>query len=184
MSAPSSSESALASPKTARAGVAGLTAAMAAHATVARSTTLLLRLYLGSAFLNEARHKIGPGTWSGFITWMPTFIAQHVQHGTGPYIAFLRDVVVPHGALFAALVAIGETAVGIAMLLGVTTRAAAAVGIILTTNYMLLNGTSLTDVSNDRALLVGFIVVLLTAPGRVFGIDKYLARRWPRAILW
>lgn len=184
MSAPSSSGSALAGPKIARAGVPGLTAAMATHATVARSTTLLLRLYLGSAFLNEARHKIGPGTWSGWITWMPTFIAQHVQQGTGPYTVFLRDVVVPHGDLFAALVAIGETAVGTAMLLGATTRAAAVVGIMLTTNYMLLNGTRFTDVSNDRALLVGFIVVLLTAPGRVFGVDTYLARRWPRVILW
>ncbi len=157
---------------------------MATHATVPRSTTLLLRLYLGTAFLNEARHKVGPGTWGGWISWMPGFIAQHVQHGTGLYIAFLRSVVVPHGALFAGLVAIGETAVGMAMLLGLTTRFAGAVGIILTTNYALLNGTSLTDVSNDRALLVGFIVVLLTAPGRVFGIDRYLARRWPRGIWW
>jgi thiosulfate dehydrogenase [quinone] large subunit len=157
---------------------------MATHATVPRSTTLLLRLYLGTAFLNEARHKVGPGEWAGWISWMPGFIAQHVQHDTGHYIAFLQSVVVPHGVLFAGLVAIGETAVGAAMLLGVTTRFAAVIGILLTTNYALLNGTSLTDVSNDRALLVGFIVVLLTAPGRVFGIDAYLARRWPRAICW
>jgi len=184
MSAASTSGSAIAGTETAGAGLSGLASVIGTHATVARSTTLLLRLYLGTAFLNEARHKVGPGTWAGWISWMPGFIAQHVQHGTGPYIAFLQSIVVPHGVLFAGLVAIGETAVGSAMVLGLTTRLAAAVGIILTANYALLNGTSLTDVSNDRALLVGFIVVLLTAPGRVLGIDTYLARRWPRVIVW
>lgn len=161
-----------------------LEAVMATDVTVPRGTTLLLRLYLGAAFLNEVRHKVGVGTWTDWLKWMPGDISNHAQHGTGIYDAFLTVVVVPHGTLFAALVALGELGVVIAMLLGAGTRLGAAVGILLTTNYALLNGTSLTAVSNDRALLVGFIVVLLTAPGRVLGLDAYLARRWPRFPLW
>jgi uncharacterized membrane protein YphA (DoxX/SURF4 family) len=161
-----------------------LSSVMAMHGTVPRIVALPLRLYLASAFLMEVRHKVAPGKWTGWIQWMPTHILHHVQHNTGLYSDFLASIVVPHGALFAALVALGELGVTISLLLGLTTRLGAAVGILLTMNYALLNGTSLPSVSNDRALLVGFIVVLLAAPGRVLGLDAYLARRWPRVILW
>jgi uncharacterized membrane protein YphA (DoxX/SURF4 family) len=161
-----------------------LNSVMAMHATMPRITALPLRLYLGSAFLSEVRHKIGPGTWTGWLHWMPAHILRHVQHDTGLYRDLLASIVLPHGTLFAALVALGELGVAISLLLGLATRLGVAVGILLTVNYALLNGTSLLDVSNDRALLVGFIVVLLTAPGRVLGFDAYLARRWPRAPFW
>jgi uncharacterized membrane protein YphA (DoxX/SURF4 family) len=152
--------------------------------TMPRATTVALRVYLGVAVLLEVRHKIGPKHWSGWITWMPGFLGGHVQHHPGWYSSFLGAVVLPHATLFAALVALGELGVSISLLAGVATRLGAAVGILLTTNYVLLNGTGFSDVSNDRALLVGFLVVLLAASGRTCGVDMYLAKRWPRVWLW
>jgi uncharacterized membrane protein YphA (DoxX/SURF4 family) len=169
---------------TARGVLARIGVAMHGDVTVPRVTTLPLRLYLASAFILEVKNKIGPGKWTAWLEWMPTDITDQVQHVAGFYRPFLTAIVLPHATLFGALVALGEAGVSIALLIGGLTRLAAAVGILLTANYALLNGTSLTAVSNDRALLVGFIVVLLTAPGRVFGVDAYLARRWPRSILW
>lgn len=164
--------------------VSRIVVAMNSDATVPRVTTLALRFYLASAIFLEVKNKIGP-KWAGWLDWMPTDLVENAHHDLGFYQIFLAAIVEPHARVFAGLVAFGELGVCIALFLGGMTRLAAAVGIFLTMNYALLNaaGTPLS-VSNDCALLVGFLVVLLTAPGRVLGVDAYLSKRWPRSILW
>jgi hypothetical protein len=38
--------------------------------------------------------------------------------------------------------------------------------------------------SEDAAVFFSALVCLLGAAGRAWGIDSYLARRWPRIWLW
>jgi uncharacterized membrane protein YphA (DoxX/SURF4 family) len=115
---------------------------------------------------------------------MPGYVKDAVPHTVWFYQPMLTRVVLPHAALFAGVVAVGELVVGAALFLGVGTRGATALGALLTINYFLLNGLRVVDVGNDLALMVGCVVVLLSAAGRTFGIDAYLARRWPAVLLW
>jgi uncharacterized membrane protein YphA (DoxX/SURF4 family) len=114
---------------TARGVLARIGIVMDSDATVPRVTTLPLRLYLASAFILEVKNKIGPGKWTAWLEWMPTDIADQVQHVAGFYRLFLTAIVLPHATLFGALVALGEAGVSIALLIGGLTRLAAAVGI-------------------------------------------------------
>jgi len=143
-----------------------------------------LRLYLSTVFLDSLTNKVGPGKWGGWLDWMPGYVADQLPRAAALYRPVLAAVVLPHARVFAALVAIGEVSVGCALLLGAGTRLAAVVGMFLTANYFLFNGLSVIDESNDFAIMIGCLVVLLTAAGRTFGVDAVLARRWPNCPLW
>ena len=143
-----------------------------------------LRFYFGAAFLSAASNKVGSANWSHWPEWMAGVIADRLPEVTPLYRPFLTGVVVPHVTFFAPFVALTEIAVGVALILGGATRLAAAVGILLTTNYFLLDGMSVVDVSNDAAFIVGLAILVITAAGRVLGFDAFLSRRWPRSKLW
>jgi uncharacterized membrane protein YphA (DoxX/SURF4 family) len=143
-----------------------------------------LRLYLGCAFLSAASNKVGRGKWGHWPEWMGDFIQTQLQQATGFYRPILAAVILPHTGFFAPFVAVMEIAVGVALIVGGATRLAAALGILLTLNYFLLDGMSVIDVSNDAAFMVTLTVVLVTAAGRTAGLDAALARRWPRVWLW
>jgi uncharacterized membrane protein YphA (DoxX/SURF4 family) len=143
-----------------------------------------LRLYFGAAFLSAASNKIGSANWSHWPEWMAGVIAGRLPEVTPLYRPFLTSVVLPHITFFAPLVALTEVAVGIALILGGATRLAAAVGILLTANYFLLDGMTVVDVSNDAAFMVGLAILVTTAAGRVLGVDAMLSRRWPGSKLW
>jgi thiosulfate dehydrogenase (quinone) large subunit len=153
-------------------------------ATVPGWIVVPLRLYLSTAFLGALTNKAGPRRWSAWLHFMPHFVAQLQPHAARWYQPVLTHIVLPHATVFAALVSVGEVAVGVALLFGAVTRLAAAGGIMLTANYFLLNGLTVADVSNDFAILIGLIVVFLSRAGRTLGIDAWLARRWPNVPLW
>jgi uncharacterized membrane protein YphA (DoxX/SURF4 family) len=115
---------------------------------------------------------------------MPDLVARQAPHAAAWYQPVLAHIVLPHATLFAALVSIGEVAVGFSLLFGAVTRLGAAAGIVLTANYFVLNGLTIADVSNDFAILIGLIVVFRARAGRTLGADAWLARRWPDSPLW
>ncbi|HEY6842682.1 MAG TPA: DoxX family protein, partial [Thermoanaerobaculia bacterium] len=101
------------------------------------------------------------------------------------YQHFLRADVLPHAALFSYLVMIGELVAGICLLTGAFTRAGAAIAMLLFLNYMFAKGRwFLSPDSEDAAVFFSALVVMLGAAGRAYGVDAYLARRWPNALLW
>jgi thiosulfate dehydrogenase (quinone) large subunit len=124
-----------------------------------------LRLYLGAAFLSAASNKVGTANWPQWPTWMAGVITDRLPHVTPWYRPVLTGMILPHVAFFAPLVAVTEIVVGVALLAGLGTRAAAAIGLLLTANYFLLDGMSVIDVSNDAAFVVGLVVLILTAGG-------------------
>jgi uncharacterized membrane protein YphA (DoxX/SURF4 family) len=81
---------------------------------------------------------------------------------------------------FGALVVIAEIYVGIALVLGFTTRAAASVALFLLLNYMCAKGALPWGPGIDQSDIVLAVIVLLSDAGRIFGLDKLLANYFPK----
>jgi thiosulfate dehydrogenase (quinone) large subunit len=102
-----------------------------------RNTVALagLRIAVGCLFLIFAQYKVfgvGFTRGGGFQWWINRFL----QEGGGAYpfmIPVLQRVVLPHGTAIAFLVAYGELAIGLALVLGIWVRAASVFGFV----YML-----------------------------------------------
>lgn len=92
-----------------------------------------LRISVGILFLIFGQYKVFGAQFTlhgGFQFWITRFL----QDGAYPFmISVLRGFVLPHATPIAFLVAYGELAIGIALLLGVCVRPASAFGLL----YML-----------------------------------------------
>jgi uncharacterized membrane protein YphA (DoxX/SURF4 family) len=88
-----------------------------------------LRIAVGVLFLIFAEYKIFGTEFTrggGFQFWINRFLTE----GTYPFMApLLRDFVLPHAKFFAFLVAYGELAIGLALVLGVLVRTASVFGL-------------------------------------------------------
>jgi putative oxidoreductase len=148
----------------------------------ARAALAMLRVYLGVVFLVSGVPKVGRDftpTLAGFLERVA------LDKATPLYRRFVEAVVLPNVETFALLVTGGEVLAGIALVLGLCTRLAAAGALLMTLNYMLAKGAWFwTPSSNDAAFVAISVALLLGAAGRTFGLDAFLARRWPRGIFW
>ena len=149
-----------------------------------RSALVVLRIYLGVifAFAVWPKLRLGvafPHQLAGFLT------AVGLQNAHPFYQTFLTAVVIPHVTVFAFLVMLGECFVALAMLTGTVTRLAGVVAMFLVTNYMFAKGLWWWNPSsNDSAFFFISLAMIIGAAGRSCGVDVYLARRWPRSVLW
>jgi thiosulfate dehydrogenase (quinone) large subunit len=93
----------------------------------------LLRISIGILFLIFGQYKVFGTQFTlhgGFQFWINRFL----EDGAYPFMApVLRSFVLPHATAVAFLVAYGELAIGLALLLGVCVRPASAFGLV----YML-----------------------------------------------
>ena len=107
------------------------------------------------------------------------------RRASGPYLHFVQQLVVPHASLFSYLIMTGEMFAAISLLTGTLSRLGAVVAGFLFLNYMLAKGRMLWSPDSEDAALI-FIALLLFfgRAGRVWGIDSYLAKRWPNSPLW
>jgi len=83
---------------------------------------VLARVYLGITFFFSDHGNAQPNELAGFLKFA-------LKNGYGWYENLLNAVVVPHSSMFGALVVIAEIYVGIALVLGFTTRVAASVAL-------------------------------------------------------
>ena len=88
----------------------------------------LLRISVGVFFLIFAEYKVAAPTFVevNFANWIQRFLAQGVYPFMRPV---LEQVVLPHARAFALLVAYGELAIGMSLVLGLLSRAASAGGL-------------------------------------------------------
>jgi uncharacterized membrane protein YphA (DoxX/SURF4 family) len=151
---------------------------------VPRSLLVILRLHLGAILLiTDAGKLFRPQPFSVEMVEFINFILK--RPGFGWYQHFLRDVVLPHATAFSVLVMTGELIAGVCLLAGFFTRAGAAIAMVLFLNYMFAKGRwFLSPDSEDAAVFFSALVVALGAAGRAYGLDVYLARRWPRSPIW
>jgi uncharacterized membrane protein YphA (DoxX/SURF4 family) len=149
---------------------------------ISRKILVLPRIFLGVIFLVAAYSKFAGGR---FPNHLELFLSQMLPSATNWYQAFARAIVLPNVSAVAILVMIGEAFVAVALILGLTTRLACALAVLLLANYMLAKGMTLwSPASNDAADIVLAIVVAIGAAGRSWGIDAVLHKRYPRIPLW
>lgn len=150
-----------------------------------RLLLVILRVHLGVILLITDAGKMLRGD-APFSVEMLSFLQGFVmRNSSATYQHFLHLVVIPHATLFSYLVMVGELAAGLSLLLGLGTRLGAAIAMLLFLNYMLAKGRLFwSPDSEDAAVFFSALVCLLGAAGRVWGVDAYLAKRWPRVPLW
>lgn len=152
--------------------------------TVSRALLAVLRVYLGVILLVAVWPKLTADP--SFAPRLTGFVERFaLENGHGFYKPFLESVVLPNAGLFAWLVTVGELLVGAALVTGTATRIAAAGAIFLMLNYLFAKGAWWWHPSsNDAALQFIALVVLIGSAGRAFGVDYWLAKKWPAIPLW
>jgi len=107
------------------------------------------------------------------------------RRASAPYLHFVEQAVIPHAGLFSYFVMTGEAFAALSLLTGTLTRLGAAVAGFLFLNYMLAKGRMFwSPDSEDAALIMMTLLLFLGRAGRAFGVDTYLAKRWPKSTLW
>jgi thiosulfate dehydrogenase [quinone] large subunit len=141
-----------------------------------------LRIYVGLVWLTYGTSKFGPD-WAGgkreFLSAV-TFAASDTGE---PFRSFLRNIVIPNQAIFANLIAWGETLVGIALILGLLTKAGAAGGMFLSANYYFATGNYRLHFGLESIELMLFVLstyLLISRSDAVLSSDSYLGRLAPR----
>lgn len=149
---------------------------------LARAALVVLRVYLGAIFLLAALPKLQQEFTPSMIGFLQLVA---LEKGHPFYQEFVRQVVLPNAPVFATLVTWGELLVGVSLILGLMTRLSAVVALLLVVNYMFAKGAWFwTPSSNDAAFAAISCALLIGAAGRTFGLDAFLAQRWPRAPFW
>ena len=107
------------------------------------------------------------------------------RRASAPYLHFVQQVVIPHSSLFSYLIMTGEMLAAVSLLTGTLTRVGSTIAMFLFLNYMLAEGRIFWSPDSEDAALI-FITILLFfgRAGRAFGIDSYLAKRFPNAWIW
>jgi thiosulfate dehydrogenase [quinone] large subunit len=97
------------------------------------------------------------------------------------YASFVNSVVLPNAGLFATLVALGEFAVGIGLLVGLLTGFAAFFAVFMSANYVLSGTLS----SNPVQIVLGLFLVVAWRNAGWIGLDRlflpWAARRFRRS---
>ncbi len=145
----------------------------------------LFRIYAGAFWLMHGIPKfLNSQDFMPPNGMMTQFLNTQISHNSGPYQAFLTNVVLPNAWFFAELVRLGEVVTGCLLLLGFYTRLGGLIGVLLSLNYISAKG-GLMHLSVwsglDSAALVLSAINLVLPTGRVLGVDGLLAHfRRPR----
>ncbi len=142
---------------------------------------LLPRLWLGYQWIDAASHKISSPAWMATGTALKGYWTNAiVVPATGSpaitfpwYRGFLQGMLDAQAyTWFAKLVAIGELAVGIALILGAFTGIAAIFGGLMNWNYMMAGSAS----TNPLLFLVSVGVIVAWKVSGYIGADYFLLR--------
>ena len=145
----------------------------------------ILRIYLGVILLYTVYGKLSADT--PFSDELRDYLALVMSRArlTPFYSHFLHSIVVPNEKLFSYLIMTGELIAGLGLLTGAFTRIAAFIALFLFLNYMLSKGRWFwSPDSEDAAVFFIALVVGLGRAGRFFGLDYFLAKKWPNGSFW
>ncbi|MDQ3345866.1 MAG: DoxX family protein [Chloroflexota bacterium] len=86
------------------------------------------------------------------------------------YAAFIREVALPNATLFGYLVAYGELLVALALVVGLFTRFAALMGVLMNLAYLFAGVSS----QNPQMLLAEAAIVFAGGAAGYYGLDRYV----------
>lgn len=134
----------------------------------------VIRLYVGYEFLMAGFEKLSSGkfTAAGFLAGA---VAKPV---IGPdkavvyptYVAFLKHVALPNAQIFNVLVPWGEFFVGLGLILGCLTTAAAFFGLVMNFSYVFAGTVS----TNPLDILLGAIILAAGFNAGRIGLDRWV----------
>jgi uncharacterized membrane protein YphA (DoxX/SURF4 family) len=148
----------------------------------AASGLALLRVTIGAMFVSVFFENLGKGLYTpaGYAG----LISYYIQHDHAPAIwKSVMGLAASHAAMAAPLQGMTEISLGILLLLGLLTRPAGFVAFLFLGSLWVSEwGTSwiwelLVPVMASLGLAIG-------SAGRKWGLDAWLAQRWPSAPWW
>lgn len=140
---------------------------------VASVILTVIRLFLGYSWFKSGFGKLtGDGfDASGFLT---NAIKNPV---TGPdgavygwYTSFIEGFAMPNVGLFNVLIPIGELLVGLGLILGCLTTAAALFGVVMNFSFLLAGTIS----HNPTDILMGLMIMFAGANAGYYGLDRWV----------
>ena len=141
----------------------------------------LARIAIGVLWLFSLRWKLPPDFAPDAGRGLLDYLQLEAQYPAfALYGRFVEAVVIPNFTLFAWVIFLTELLVGLSLLTGTLTRLGAAVGLLMALNL----GVGMLAVPNEwpwsYVMLAMFhFLFLMTAAGRVLGVDALLRRRMP-----
>ena len=140
---------------------------------------LILRLYIGYEWLTAGIAKLQNPVWFGSKAGVGIagFVGGALKKTTGAhadvqgwYAAFLQNAVLPHAALWSYAVTLGEVAVGLGLIFGAFTGAAAFFGGFMNANYLMAGTVS----TNPMLFIIATWLVLAWKTAGYLGVDHFL----------
>jgi thiosulfate dehydrogenase [quinone] large subunit len=140
-----------------------------------------VRLWLGYSWANAGYQKIWGSEkaafWFGGGAGVKGFATAGVAGSTtgkgganyGWWAAFLHNFVIPNASWIAKLVALGELLIGVALILGLFTGAAALAGLLLNLTYMFTGSAGV----NSMYALASVGLILAWRNAGLLGLDRY-----------
>ncbi|HHV54246.1 MAG TPA: DoxX family protein [Firmicutes bacterium] len=147
--------------------------------TFKRALLLLIRLYVGSQWLEAGWEKLHSPVWVGEKAGVAIngFFQGALAKATGEHPAvqswyawFLKEIAIPSSGFFTYLIPIGETLVGLALILGAFTTFAAVMGAFMNLNFMLAGTTS----TNPILYTLEIVIIAAGATAGAYGLDHFL----------
>ena len=141
----------------------------------------LSRMAIGVLWLFSLRWKLSPDFAPDAGRGLLDYLHLEARYPAfALYGRFVEAVVIPNFTLFAWVIFLTELLVGLSLLTGTLTRLGAAVGLLMALNL----GVGMLAAPNEwpwsYVMLAMFhFIFLITAAGRVLGVDAWLRRRPP-----
>jgi thiosulfate dehydrogenase (quinone) large subunit len=131
-----------------------------------------LRIFLGYQWMTAGFHKITGGfDASGFLNGA---VANPVKGPDGivygGWVSFLESFAIPNADLFNVLVPWGEFLVGLGLILGCLTTAAAFFGVVMNFSFLLSGTVS----HNPTDILLGVLIMVAGYNAGRYGLDRYV----------
>lgn len=149
---------------------------------------LVVRLYLGYAWITAGWKKVTSETWTGSQAGasLEGFVkgalakAESGKDVTGWYAGFLDNFVLPNAKVFSYVVAWGEVLVGLGLIVGLLTGIAAFFGAIMNVSFLFAGTLS----TNPLLFILATWLVLAWKNAGWYGLDRwalpFLGTPWAR----
>lgn len=135
----------------------------------------VFRILLGLIFLLGGGSKLISDNMG--TTSMLSVLEGKQELTFGFYLTFIEQVVMSAPLLFALLVAIGEIALGIALISNKKLKFVGGLGILMLINFMCLKGQYPWQWGADQLFSVIILLVMFTQFGQRWGYDQFRSHR-------
>ncbi len=146
---------------------------------IASVLLLLIRLYLGYSWFTAGYHKLGGFDASGFLKGA---VAKPVRGPAGDivfptYLSFLKNFALPNANVFNTIIPIGEVLVGLGLILGCLTTAAAFFALVMNFAYLMAGTIS----TNPFDIILGVFICAAGYNAGRLGLDRWLFHAFRRS---